>query len=270
MASGSFDLSSSNQYVHLWCEWSSSANVSSNSSSVVVKLYGRRTNSGYTTYGSGSASVKVGNSSLSESNFSYSFTNGSSFLFFNRSFVVNHDADGRKTVVISCSFSGNSPISGSGSKSVSLDTIPRYASVSHSLSGVGLDSFKISWSSDSSCDLVQYSLNGGSWKSVSGNPYSVSGLSPNTSYKVKTRVRRKDSQLYSETGELTVTTKDLGRILSVSDFDHGGNASVRVSNPSRCFFEFGNEGRRLSGAFEVCVGWDGFNWFYGFSIGYDL
>lgn len=117
-------------------------------------------------------------------------------------------------------------------KSWSLDEIPRYASISHSLNSTGLNNIKINWSSDSTCDLIQYSLNGGNWVTVSGNPYNISGLNPNTTYKIKTRVRRKDSQLYSETGELSATTKDIGKISSISNFNHGDNANIEVTNPS--------------------------------------
>lgn len=117
-------------------------------------------------------------------------------------------------------------------KSWSLDEIPRYASISHSLNSTGLNNIKINWSSDSTCDLLQYSLNGGNWTNASGNPYTISGLNPNTTYKIKTRVRRQDSQLYSETGELSATTKDIGKISSVGNFNHGDNASIVITNPS--------------------------------------
>ncbi len=118
-------------------------------------------------------------------------------------------------------------------QSWSLNTIPRYAKItSHSISNTGLNSITVSWSADSNCDAVQYSLNGGSWVGTSGSPYTISGLGPNTSYSIKTRVRRKDSQLWTESAAINGTTKDIGKISSVNNFNHGDSTVVNITNPS--------------------------------------
>lgn len=118
-------------------------------------------------------------------------------------------------------------------QSWSLNTIPRYAKItSHSISNTGLNSITVSWSADSNCDAVQYSLNGGNWAGTNGTTYSISGLSPNTSYRIKTRVRRTDSQLWTESSEITGATKDIGKISSVNNFNHGDNTIVNITNPS--------------------------------------
>ena len=52
MASGSWTFGTSNQYIQGLVQWSSSSNGSSaNSSTVSVCVYFRRTNTGYTSYG---------------------------------------------------------------------------------------------------------------------------------------------------------------------------------------------------------------------------
>lgn len=236
MASGSFEFSATEK-LQGKIEWSSSSNGSTNSSSVTAKLYARRLDS-YTTQGqSWGGFVKIG-SAQTNINFSNSVSVSSSWvLMASVSATVTHGNDGTGKVTIGGSVSGPSgtALSGhtsSGSKDVSLDTISRYANISHSVSSTGLNFAKINWSSDSTCDMVQYSINGGTWVNASGNPYTISGLSPNVTYKIRTRVRRKDSQLYSNTGELSVTTKDIARISSASNFNHGDSTTVGITNPA--------------------------------------
>ena len=236
MASGIITLSSNNSKLEGRIVWSSSSNGSSaNSSQVTGNLQVRRID-GYTTKGTWTGSMNIGGRI---NTFSHSATSVGSDWVSMISFTDtrNHNNDGTGE----CYYEGivNAPsgtaLAGtvvSGNKIVTLDKIPRYASISHSLNSTGLNSVKVNWSSDSTCDLLQYSLNGGSWVSTSGNPYTISGLNPNTTYKIKTRVRRKDSQLYSQTGELSATTKDIGRISSVSNFEHGSGTSISITNPS--------------------------------------
>ncbi len=70
----------------------------------------------------------------------------------------------------------------------------------------------ISWSVDSTADYIWYSINNGSsWTAVGAvsgttGSYTITGLSPNTSYNIKTRVRRSASQTTYDTATLSVTT----------------------------------------------------------------
>ena len=55
------DLATSNQYIKMRLQVVvNSQSVENNTSSLTVRLYARRTNTGYTTYGSGTATVTVG------------------------------------------------------------------------------------------------------------------------------------------------------------------------------------------------------------------
>lgn len=118
-------------------------------------------------------------------------------------------------------------------QSWNLDTIPRYANfTNHSISNIGLNNIIVNWNADSNCDAVQYSLNGGNWVTTSGTSYTISGLTPNTSYSIKTRIRRTDSGLWTESGTITGTTKDIGKITSVSNFEHGSSTNIVITNPS--------------------------------------
>lgn len=118
-------------------------------------------------------------------------------------------------------------------QSWNLDTIPRYANfTSHYIAATGLNNITVNWNADSNCDAVQYSLNGGSWIATSGTSYIISGLSPNTSYSIKTRIRRTDSGLWRESETITGTTKDIGKITSVNNFEHGSSTNIVITNPS--------------------------------------
>lgn len=235
MASGTYNLGSAGK-LEGQIVWSSSSNGSaSNTSQVTATLQVRRTD-GYTTKGTWNFSMIIDNQEYADSQSSLSVGSGWVTLI-SKTKTVAHDNGGYCDCYLEGEIHGPSGTSQagvvvSGGKYVSLDRIPRYASISQSLNSTGLNYAKINWSSDSTCDLVQYSLNGGGWVNASGNPYTISGLSPNTTYKVKTRVRRKDSQLYSNTGDLSLTTKDIGRISSVANFNHGSGTSIGITNPS--------------------------------------
>lgn len=96
-------------------------------------------------------------------------------------------------------------ISDSGTHTVS--SIPRYANFTeHYVSSYSSSSVTIRWNADSSIDWVQYSLNGGAWTDTSGLAYTISGLSSGTNYNIRTRIRRSDSGLWTESGYLYFTT----------------------------------------------------------------
>lgn len=216
-----------------------STNIGNNTSSLTVEAYIGRGSSGSYMYGA-NVNCVIGVTGCANQSFNYHNSgrvniSANGWLKIGQiTFNVPHDSNGYKDIVINADFTNNvSPSHGWAGGNMTLTAIPRYASVSHSLNSSGLNWIKINWASNSTCDAVQYSLNGGSWVGTGGNPYTISGLSPNVSYTIRTRVRRKDSGLWSETGTISVSTKDIGRITGVNNFEHGSNAVVSISNPSR-------------------------------------
>lgn len=151
---------------------------------------------------------------------------------------ITHNNDGTKSFNINFSGWFYSSYNVSGSTDFTLDTIPRYPSVSQSLNTRTLNSIKMNYSSDSTCDYLWYSTNNGSnWTGIditdgTSGTYTITGLSPNTTYNVKTRLRRKDSQLTADSSALSVTTYQIGQISSVSNFDHGSSTTLVTTNPS--------------------------------------
>ena len=125
---------------------------------------------------------------------------------------IAHNSDGTKTINISASITDNakqSYTSGSASASstMALTNIPRYANItSFSVAKRNETSFKVNYSVDAACDWAWYSTNNGaSWNNLPSDGI-ITGLSPNTTYNCKLRVRRTDSQLTTESGTVAQTT----------------------------------------------------------------
>lgn len=148
---------------------------------------------------------------------------------------ISHNADGS----CSLSFDANGyryydPFGFSGI--IELPKIPRYASVSQSVASASETSIQMQFGTDAECDGVWYSLNGGSWQGTgvyphTGGYYTITGLSANTTYSIKTRVKRTDSQLYSETGAISVTTYDYPHATGCPAFFIGNNVMDTLYNP---------------------------------------
>lgn len=131
------------------------------------------------------------------------------------SLPVVHNSDGTKTATVE--FFTRVYVFGSldYGGTMTLTNIDRTApTVSCSVSGITASGFKIAANSSATADIWQYSLNGGSswtqFSTTAGTTASItlSSLSANTSYSVKTRARKKSNQVYGTSG--TVSAKTLG------------------------------------------------------------
>ena len=137
------------------------------------------------------------------------------------SLPIVHNADGTKTATVE--FFTRVYVFGSldYGGTMTLTNIDRTApTVSCSVSGITAYGFKISASSSATADIWQYSTNGGtSWTQFSttaGTSASItlSSLSPNTSYSVRVKSRKKTNQVYGTSGTSTVKTLGGGVINS--------------------------------------------------------
>ena len=131
------------------------------------------------------------------------------------SLPVVHNSDGTKTATVE--FFTRVYVFGSldYGGTMTLTNIDRTApTVSCSVSGITASGFKITANSSATADIWQYSLNGGSswtqFSTTAGTSASItlSSLSANTSYSVRTRARKKSNQVYGSSG--TVSAKTLG------------------------------------------------------------
>lgn len=122
--------------------------------------------------------------------------------------TITHDTNGTKTIPFSATIKASSyGVSATCSGNFTLTTIPRYTSItSFTVSKWSETSVKYSWSAADAVDYAWYSKdNGATWGALATNGV-VSGLSANTSYNFKLRVRRTDSQLTTDSGTVTQTT----------------------------------------------------------------
>ena len=192
-----------------------SQSIANNTSSVKLRLQVRSISSTYKTYGYNQTST-IDGTKLSAASFDMRDTNTWQ-TFGERTITVTHNTNGTYSASKSGSFtttaSGDYSLkSGSASVTVAPATIPRYATSNQSLASKTSSSITMNWSSDSTVDYIWYSKdNGSNWTGVdvtdgTSGSYTISGLSANTTYNIKTRVRRKDSQLTTDSSTLSVTT----------------------------------------------------------------
>ena len=122
-------------------------------------------------------------------------------------------------------------------KSWDLPKIPRYATSKQTLNSKTETSIKMNWSSDNTIDYIWYSKNNGTnWTGIDiadakSGTYTIEELSPNTTYSIKTRVRRKDNQLTTDSTKLDVTTYDYPYCINTPNFNVGNELTFELYNP---------------------------------------
>lgn len=221
----------------LYCEWSGTQSVTGNYTDITLKVY-----LSYYTIDVGARS----DSTISINGTSETYTvpaiedyssGWKKKLLKTKTVRVNHNADGTKSSVslsaswrFSGTYSGVSIGTITASTTVTLNSIDRSApTVSCSVSSITANGFKISATSSATSDIWQYSLNGGtSWtqfSTTSGTSASItlSSLSPNTSYSVRVRARKKSNQVYGTSG--TISAKTLGGAVIASCNNFSADAS---------------------------------------------
>jgi len=218
-----------------------SQSIADNTSSVKLKLECRSINSSYATYNSTKGLTSIIDGTTVKDNKPVDMRSTNTWQNFGeRTITVKHSDNGTYSASKSGSFtctagtSDYSLTSGSASVTVAPATIPRYATVSHSLSGRTSSSLTISWSSDNTIDYIWYSRdNGSTWTGIditdgTSGSYTITGLASNTGYNIKTRVRRKDSQLTTDSATLTAYTHPI-TVASIS-FSSKTSSSITVTS----------------------------------------
>lgn len=148
-----------------------------------------------------------------------------------------HNSDGSKSIGFSFEVWDNVsanylPGYASGSGGIDLTTIPRYANItSFSVDKIDETSVRFNFSTDVGCDWAWYSIDGGStWANLDISNI-IGGLSANTPYAFKLRVRRTDSQLTTDSGIVWQTTYNYPYIISADNFIIGNNININIYNP---------------------------------------
>ncbi len=226
----------------LYCEWSGVQSVTGNYTDVTLKVY----LSYYTLEVGARSDSTISINGVSETYTAPAIDDYSSGwkkkLLKTKTVRVSHNADGTKSgVALSASWRFSGTYSGvsigtiTASATVTLNSIDRTApTVSCSVSNITANGFTISASSSATSDIWQYSLNGGStWTQFSATAgtsatVTLSSLSPNTTYSVRVRARKRTNQVYGTSG--TVSAKTLGGavLLSCGSFS-ADTATVSLS-----------------------------------------
>lgn len=241
MANGSFILArtgNTSEHITFTCNWVSTSNgVVANSSTVKIAIVASKSyGSNEGTSGNYTASATVNGSTQNVGPTNFTLEPGATITLLSKSYTVPHNADGTKSTTISAIVGGD-VMQGNGSANVTLDKISRYATVTQVLNTITETSITINWGSDSTVDRVWYSINnGGNWSnaitvnSTSGS-YTINGLTPETTYNVKTRVRRKDSQLTTDSTTLSAKTYAYPYATSMPSFTIGSRITLGFYNP---------------------------------------
>lgn len=214
-------------------------NTANNTSTLSIKLVLKRPSS------ISSTATKTAACTINGTKYTWSGSIGGSGdkTLISKTQTVTHNTDGAKSISISASIDLNISWSGSqigtisGSATMALTKIPRYATISQSLNTKTETSIVMNWSSDSIIDYIWYSTNNGSsWSGVdvtdgTSGAYTISGLTANTTYQVKTRARRKDSQLTTDSTALSVATYAYPYCNSMPDLTIGNKLTLGFYNP---------------------------------------
>ena len=254
MASGSFEFSTSNQYIIGRCDWSQQSNGSSaNTSNVSISVYFRRTNNYAVSYGTINTGVQCDSQSQWENNFSVSLSTGWVLTFARTFYNVPHNNDGSKTCYIRVCGNANFSLGNfDTNRNVGFDKIPRYTSITEwETTEIGQNYVKFRWATADNINFARVYLNDN--RQHTDNPGIVSGksgtftytgmnssdasipsvstLKPGTSYDLKLEVRRADSNLWTTSSKYSFTTIPIATIINDSiDFIIGNNLTFNFQD----------------------------------------
>ena len=120
---------------------------------------------------------------------------------------IPHNNDGTKTFNANFTAWLYSNFNTSANGDFTLNTIPRQTSItSFSVNKRDETSVVYSYTTSDACDWAWYSKDNGSTWNTLPNSNIITGLSPNTSYNFKLRVRRTDSQMTTDSGTVAQST----------------------------------------------------------------
>lgn len=132
MASGtSGAMSTSNTYIQYTISITeNSTSIENNTSNVTVSVMFYRTNTGYSTYGTGTVYCTINGTTYSASVTSSQKITSSGIVLFSKTLDISHDSDGSKTLATAAYISHSQVTSSNQSYSLALSTIPRASDIS--------------------------------------------------------------------------------------------------------------------------------------------
>lgn len=220
MANSSW-FNTSNQYIKYRIEVTqNSQNVANNTSNVTVKVWIYRTNTGYTTYGSGTCYCKINGTTYSASITSSQKITNSGIYLFSKTLDIGHNSDGSKSLTCSAWFSHDRFSSNEQSASFGLTTIPRKSTISSITGGTmgGSMTVNINRASSSFTTDVWVQLGKSDWIGVVSRSTATA-----ITFTVPTSLANQIPNATGGTGQVIIRTYDangnnLGDYISIKDF----------------------------------------------------
>ena len=219
-------------------------NVNGNYSKFILRLYftyagGTVTSSTYSSFYLDGELKKSGG---------YSYSTGE-YLIGEKEVVVYHNVDGTYPGY-SASISVNSyHFNTSASGGLPSDNISRGANFrNHHILSRTVNSITVYWASDQARDVTQYSINGKYWVGAGdtvsvdnkSGTYTIYNLEPNTRYTIRTRIRRTDNGIWTESDDISIVTYDKARFTSYeSVLNIGETYKVKFANQANAKTEVG-------------------------------
>lgn len=163
------------------------------------------------------ASIYVGANYINWSNGSASIY-GSSFglatqynkgetVVYTKDVNVYHDVNGNASIYVEGSINTTFLMNGSCGGTINIPKIDRTPpTVSVANTEITEADATFSYSVNSAVDSIQARLNGGSWFSVSSNPFKVSNLLEDTNYTIQLRAKRTINQVWGYSSTLSFRT----------------------------------------------------------------
>ncbi|OGO90347.1 MAG: hypothetical protein A2Y17_12330 [Clostridiales bacterium GWF2_38_85] len=225
----------------LYCEWNATQSVIGNYSDVTLYVY-----LSYYTIGVGERSDSYINVNGENEQYTVAaisdYTSGwKKKLLKTKTVRVYHDGSGNASCYLGASWRFSGTYSGGyigwieTATTAYLNQIDRSApTVSLSYGSITASSVYISATASTTCDIWQYSINGGSswvtFNSSSGTSrgYTITGLSPNTTYSIYVRARKSSNQVYGTSGLASVKTLG-GTVLNSVSTVTADNATATIA-----------------------------------------
>lgn len=232
MASGTITGSTNNEYIASKIVWSSTPTTSTNKSKVTAGLYYKRTNSGYTTYGTGSFSLTVAGSKTTVSK-SVKITESDWVLVLEVTVTVEHDSDGSKKIAISAAggISGTSLSSTSCSGTAVLDTIARASTITSAAAVTLGNACSIKWTPASASFRYKLKFVLGDWSHTTGaiHPNQTAAYTY-TGYVIPLDVAKQLPD--AATGDMTVTLYTYSNSAATTQVGSADSKTFKVTVPN--------------------------------------
>ena len=167
--SGIITGTTSNEYIAVRIEWSVTQNKSANVSNLRAALQYKRTNSGYTTYGTGSFSIGINGKNM-QSTKTLSITENAWVTALSTEMQIEHNDRGEASVNITGkgNIPGTTLTDSTVMGTINLDTIPRASTITSALDRTLGEACSVTWLPLSSGFTYKLNFSLGGWSHTTG------------------------------------------------------------------------------------------------------